>query len=113
MTIGDFKKLSAMFNTDTNANHLSNPDGLINVVVLQRGFVYVGRVYINGSEVRIKDASCIRNWGTTKGLGQLVLNGPTDKTVLDPIGEIIVHELAVVSFSPCNQVVWKCKLTGL
>lgn len=65
------------------------------IVVLQRGWVVVGDVNKVGDELVIEDASVIRIWGTTKGLGELV-NGPTKSTVLDKAGTITVHQLAVV-----------------
>lgn len=65
------------------------------IVVLQRGWVVVGDVAKDGSELVITDASVIRRWGTKKGLGELV-SGPTASTVLDPAGTIRAHELAVV-----------------
>lgn len=64
--------------TDTKANQ--------QIVVLDRGWVYVGNVIIEGDLVRIHNARCIRRWGTTKGLGELALTGPTKNTVLDPTG---------------------------
>lgn len=65
------------------------------IVVLQRGWIVVGHVTRDGDELTITNASVIRRWGTTKGLGQLV-NGPTLTTKLDPCGVIRAHILTVV-----------------
>ena len=66
------------------------------IVVLDRGFVVAGMVSIKDSYVTISDCVCIRVWGTTKGLGQLAIDGPTDKTKLDKQPITKVHELQVV-----------------
>ena len=47
----------------------------IRIVVLQRGWVVVGRYSEKGERGYLEGASVIRKWGTDKGLGQLV-NGP-------------------------------------
>ena len=65
------------------------------IVVLQRGWVVVGDVVKVGDELVIENASVIRRWGTSKGLGELV-SGPTKETVLDKAGTVTVHQLAVV-----------------
>lgn len=65
------------------------------IVVLQRGWVVVGDVTLQGSELAIADARVIRKWGTTKGLGEL-RNGPTSDTVLDDAGTVRAHVLGVV-----------------
>lgn len=74
----------------------------LQIVVLDRGFVYVGNVTVTGDTVRIANARNIRRWGTTKGLGQLANEGPTDKTVLDPVGEVTAHQRAVIHFIKCT-----------
>ena len=53
------------------ANHF---EGDIKIVILQRGWVMIGRFEKNGSECKLHDASVIRNWGTTKGLGESFSN---------------------------------------
>ena len=65
------------------------------IVVLQRGWVVVGRVKRSFDELTIENASVIRYWGTTKGLGELV-DGPTSKTKLDAAGTIHANVLGVV-----------------
>lgn len=75
------------------------------IVVLHRGWVVVGRVSRTKDEVVISGASVIRNWGTTKGLGEL-RTGPTPKTVLDPVGLVRVHPLAVVLMIDVDEMAW-------
>ena len=65
------------------------------IVVLQRGWVVVGDVTREGDELVIADASVIRYWGTKKGLGELV-EGPLEKTILDPAGIVRANVLGVV-----------------
>ena len=67
----------------------------VRIVVLQRGWVVVGRWHRDGDDVTITDAQVIRRWGTSTGLGELV-NGPTSSTTLDPGGTIRTHVLGVV-----------------
>ena len=76
------------------------------IVVLQRGWTVVGDYSKDGNEVVVKNGSVVRRWGTTKGLGEIAANGPTEKTVLDPTPEIRVHELAVVFTIGCNAEKW-------
>ena len=66
------------------------------IVVLDRGFVYVGDVACDSDWCVITNAKNIRQWGTTKGLGELV-NGPTSKTVLDNVGTVRASMRAVIS----------------
>ena len=66
------------------------------IVVLQRGWVVIGHLAIDGDDVTVSNASVIRRWGTTKGLGQIALEGLQSDTVLDPCGTVRAHRLAVV-----------------
>ena len=72
------------------------------IIVVDRGFVYVGSVTIEGDMCRIRNARNIRRWGTTKGLGELV-NGPLEDTVLDEYGEVLVPMKAVIHFVKCKS----------
>jgi len=74
-------------------------DSKIVIAVLQRGWVYVGRLTMVPDMpgwLRLKGANCIRSWGTTNGLGQL-RKGPTAITKLDPAGTVDFHELTAVN----------------
>jgi hypothetical protein len=78
----------------------------LRIVILHRGWVVVGRVTQTPDEVTIHNASVVRVWGTTKGIGEIALNGPNSKTVLDPCGTMRVHPLAVVGTVDCAQEKW-------
>jgi hypothetical protein len=54
-------------------------NGKIKIVVLDRGFVYVGRFECEGEQVLISGARSLIRWGTNAHLGQLV-NGPLENT---------------------------------
>jgi hypothetical protein len=71
------------------------------IVVMDRGFVYVGNVTIDDEWVRIANARNIRVWGTAKGLGEL-RNGPTKDTKLDACGEVLAPRKALISLIPCS-----------
>lgn len=85
--------------------------GDIKIMILQRGFVYVGRVTREGDQVTIANAQNVRQWGTKRGLGEIAVAGPTDKTVLDPAGTVACHVLGVVAELSCDQGKWEaiCK----
>ena len=72
--------------------------------MLQRGWVVVGHLVQDDAEkVRLEGASVIRQWGTTRGLGQLALEGPTKQTQLDPCGFVETHPVAIVLRMPCSS----------
>jgi hypothetical protein len=74
------------------------------IVVLDRGWVYVGKSREVGDKLVIEDAQCIRYWGTTRGLGELAANGPTGKTKLDPVGRLVAPMRAVISIIACKCI---------
>ena len=79
------------------------------IVVLDRGFVYVGKVTVDGDWCIIESAKNIRKWGTTKGLGELV-NGPTKTTELDTVGNVRAPMRAVISIIDAKEEGWKSSL---
>ena len=72
-----------------------------NIVVLDRGWVYVGDVTITGDYLRIENAKNIRVWGTTQGLGELI-SGPTSSTKLDHVGTVEAPILGLMHLIPCK-----------
>lgn len=77
----------------------------IAIVVLDRGFVYVGQATIDGDWCVINKAQNIRQWGTTRGLGELV-NGPLKDTKLDPVGTVLAPMRAVISVIDVKADKW-------
>lgn len=87
------------------------PSGDIKIVILQRGWVMVGRFERNGSDCNLHNASVIRAWGTTKGLGEIAIGGPTSNTKLDKCGGLVQFDyLTVVALIGCEEKSWKNKL---
>lgn len=80
-------------------------DGDIKIAVLDRGFVYVGRVSTEGDFLILKNAKNIRVWGTTRGLGELV-GGPLSGTKLDTVGTVRVPSRALISLIDVEQSKW-------
>lgn len=82
---------------------VSTPVTIKKIYVLQNRWVLLGDQVPPAAgepqtEVKLINASVIRLWGTTRGLGEIALNGPTPQTQLDPCGEVDIP-LAVVLFS--------------
>ena len=73
------------------------------IVIADRGWVYVGKTRTDGDRLVVENARCIRRWGTTKGLGQLAASGPTPDTTLDPMGLLVVPMRAVISILACTS----------
>lgn len=67
------------------------------IVILQRGWIFIGDLSKNGEEFTLSNAQNIQRWGTTDGLGQLALSGPTPNTKLKDAGTVRFHELTVVA----------------
>ena len=76
------------------------------VVVVDRGFVYVGDTVCDADWCIITNAKNIRVWGTTNGLGELALNGPTTHTKLDPITTVRIPMRAVISVIDTEASKW-------
>lgn len=85
--------------------------GPIKIVVLQRGWVLIGRFERNGDQCFLHKASVIRNWGTTKGLGELAEKGPTTGTKLDKCNGVVGFEaLTKILSIDVDQGKWENKL---
>ena len=79
------------------------------IVILNRGWVVVGDYseLEDKMECTLTNASVIRVWGTTKGLGELAENGPTSSTKLDASPNIRFHKMTMVARMDCNVDNWE------
>ena len=76
------------------------------IVVLDRGFVYVGDVTREDDFLRIDNAYNVRRWGTSKGLGELAHEGPMRNTLMDPAGTMRAPLRAVIALLDCAPAAW-------
>lgn len=76
------------------------------IVILDRGFVFVGDVAIDGDWLVIRNAKNIRRWGTTKGLGELANEGPKAETKIDHAGTVRAPMRSVVGLLECEASSW-------
>ena len=101
MTIGQLREISTVLGKSPATE--TRKDLGLQIIVCDRGFVYVGKTVVNGEFVTIENARNIRKWGTSKGLGELSETGPTKDTVLDSCGEVLVPLKAVIHFIRCKS----------
>jgi hypothetical protein len=78
----------------------------IRIVVLQRGWVMIGRYSEDGDMCKLENAYVIRRWGTEKGLGQLALEGKQEDTTLDKAGVVDFHKLTIVATLKAKEELW-------
>ena len=75
------------------------------IVVAQRGWVFVGDVTESEEDLVLVNTRNIRIWGTTKGLGELVA-GPLSGTKYDDYGTVRIPKLTVVARINVNAGAW-------
>jgi len=93
------------------ASSVKQVESAIKIVILQRGWVMVGRLERKGSDCVLHNASVIRSWGTTKGLGEIAGAGPTSTTKLDKTNGVVNFDyLTVVATIDCDEEKWDGKL---
>lgn len=76
-----------------------------NIVVVDNGFVFCGECIHDENTLALNKVKQLRQWGTTKGLGELI-NGPTSKTLIDPIPSVLVPRNRIVFMIPVNASKW-------
>ena len=76
------------------------------ILVLTNAWTLVGNIKIHSSHYSFTDASVIRHWGTSKGLGEIAAGGPTPNTTLDKIGTGRVEKHAVLFVIDCEESKW-------
>lgn len=109
----DKVKLAKLILSDDEVSQESDTNyggSKIKIAILQRGWVFVGKFSKEGSACKLSDAYNIRTWGTTKGLGEIAENGPTDSTKLDKVNDVSFHELGIVALIDCADKKWQSKL---
>ncbi len=86
--------------------------GDIKIVILQRGWTIVGRFERDeNNNCKVHNASVIRIWGTTRGLGEIAKSGPTGLTKLDKCyGVVQCDYLTVVATIDCERTAWESEL---
>lgn len=73
------------------------------IFVVDSGWVFLCENWErDGHSYHLKDSNVIRVWGTTAGLGQIALKGPTKETILDYCGNPSVPENKVIVVIPCT-----------
>ena len=83
----------------------------IKIVVLQRGWIVVGRFKKEGTQCWLHNASVVRTWGTTQGLGEIAEDGPTSTTKLDKCRGVVQFDyMTVVLTIDCEAKKWQNKL---
>ena len=87
----------------------------IRIVIVQAGWVFVGRYSVEGGEAVIRDGYNLRRWGTDegahRGLGRLAENGPERATQMDRVTTIRLPYHAVIGTMDCVASRWEelCK----
>ena len=107
LTLGDIKQLKNMLSPETVSSlEVVKEDWGKQIVILQRGWVAIGDLTKEGNYMELNNASIIRRWGTTNGLGQLASEGKTSDTKLEPTPKMKFHELTVISLIEVDASKW-------
>jgi hypothetical protein len=88
----------------------NNPKtGPVVIAVIQGGWVKVGRLVEDvdlPDYVCLKNAKCVRKWGTTRGLSQIANDGPTNETILDDTADVYIPITSLIMNIACVQAKW-------
>lgn len=78
----------------------------LQIIILQRGWVIIGRYREEKDEFVCEDSKVLRVWGTTKGLGELALEGPKTNTKLDDCGTVRSLRTTIVARLDVDETKW-------
>jgi len=87
----------------------ADTQGPIKIAVLERGFVYIGRVDQVDGEIVIRGARSLIRWGTSKHLGELY-SGPLPNTRLGAACTVrarlqqLIHVIEVDEHAWCEHI---------
>lgn len=110
LTLGEIKQLQCMLGNSKKEEVCCDKDMGIRIVILQRGWVVVGRYKQSGDYVNLSSAYVVRKWGTTKGLPEIAIKGPLSDTVLDESPDMRFHILTEIASIKCEEDKWKKKV---
>jgi len=79
----------------------------LEIVILQRGFVMIGFLSKKENDCTLTDAYVIRSWGTSRGLGELALEGKKENTLLDKAGLVELNNFTIIARIKCDYSKWK------
>jgi hypothetical protein len=79
------------------------------IVVVDNGFVFWGDMHVDGDNCKISEGYNLRRFGTTRGLGQLAIEGPTAETQADKVFLIHVLKTRVVFVMECSDAMLKLR----
>ena len=83
-------------------------EGEVKIVILQRGWIMIGKWERVGNDCKLHNTSIIRKWGTTEGLGEFAKKGKLADTVLDKCHGVVEFDyLTVVASISVKEGVWK------
>lgn len=80
--------------------------GNTKIVVLDKGFVYVGQLEMMDDRIVIHNARCIIRWGTDGHLGQLK-DGPLKGTTLGAACEVEAFKHSVIHMIEVDADAWR------
>ena len=110
MKLGELKQIAAIAGCTSKVKKLEEVGGDVRIVILQRGWVVVGRYFRRGQRCKVKNGYVIRKWGTAEGLPELAIKGPLANTVLDKSPDIEFHQLTEVANIACSEDKWSAKV---
>jgi hypothetical protein len=76
------------------------------IVVVESGWVFAAVLDDSTGDIHSSECAVIRTWGTTNGLGELALKGPTKDTVLDMCNITHIPKAKVLFVMECVPLVW-------
>ena len=80
------------------------------LAVLDKGFVYHGNLVIEDDGwFTLTSVRNVRRFGTSRGLGQLALTGPSKETALDPCNTVRGTVSGLMHIIECEPTKWEGK----
>lgn len=106
LTVGELKEITKLAYMTKTKSHRTEDWGR-QIVILQRGWVMVGKMKKTGHQCVLEDAAVIRRWGTTNGLPELADCGPLSETKLEKTKmPVRFHYMTVIATLECSSK-WK------